>query len=288
MALVFIFYEDHTLIWDHGKYCKTFETHASGLPECLFSSGYSRLETYSTMLASYYDDTINWAFSSKMKNKDFATSDEGGAIVYVTDDTVTLDIPMTVENMSSFFRNMKLKYNNGNGTCNIVTFLGVDFVDGMQLKCNIRLSDDSTKLVYPEMLNFIKNPDIAVIPQTSEEYCRDAANLNPLDLEHILKLVTLSLLQEEMLSYHYCLHYKPFPKLITLAEKGKIPKRLASLKGRCPICIPCLFGKAHKCPWHSKSKELHPIQRKSDNYPGARASMDHLVSAQPGLIVIGR
>jgi hypothetical protein len=53
------FYEDHTLIWDHGKYCRTFKTHALGLPECLFSSGYSRLETYSTMLASYYDDTVN-------------------------------------------------------------------------------------------------------------------------------------------------------------------------------------------------------------------------------------
>jgi hypothetical protein len=39
----------------------------------------------------------------KQKNIDFATSDEGGAIVYVTDDTVTLDVPMMVENMSSFF-----------------------------------------------------------------------------------------------------------------------------------------------------------------------------------------
>jgi hypothetical protein len=26
-------YEDHTLVWDHGKYCKTFKTHDSGLPE---------------------------------------------------------------------------------------------------------------------------------------------------------------------------------------------------------------------------------------------------------------
>ncbi len=129
----------------------------------------------------------------------------------------------------------------------------------MQLKCNIRLLDDSTKLVDPEMLDFIENPDIAIIPQTLEEYCRDATNLKPLDLEHILKPITLSLLQEEMLSYHYWLHREPFPKLITLTEEGEIPKRLASLKGRCPICTPCLFVKAHKCPWRLKSKELHPI-----------------------------
>ncbi len=79
--------------------------------------------------------------------------------------------------------------------------------------------DDSTKLIDPEMLDFIENPDITIIPQTLEEYCRDATNLKPLDLEHIIKPVTLSPLQEEMLSYHYQLHHEPFPKLITLAEK---------------------------------------------------------------------
>ncbi len=121
---------------------------------------------------------------------------------------------------------MKLRFNDGNGTRDIVTFIGIDFINGMQLNCNIRLLDDSTKLVDPEMLDFIANPDIAIIPQTLEEYCRDATNLKPLDLEHILKLITLSPLQEEMLSYHYLLHHEPFPKLITLAEKGKFQSAL--------------------------------------------------------------
>jgi hypothetical protein len=119
-------------------------------------------------------------------------------------------------------------------------------------------------LVDPETLDFIENTDIGIIPQTSEDHCRDAANLKPSDLEHMLKPVTLSPLQEEMLSFHYRLQHEPFPNLIALAEKGKIPKRLASLKGRCPICIPCLFGKAHKRPWRSKSKQSHPIRKKSD------------------------
>ncbi len=223
-------------------------------------------------------------FLFKTKDQNITDSKGDNVIVYVDGDTITLDMPLTVQNMSSFLQGMKLKFNNGNGTQDVVTFIGVDFIDGMQLKCNVRLSDDSTKLVDPEMLDFIENPDIAIIPQTSKEYCRDATNLKHLDLEHILKPITLSPLQEEMLSYHYWLHHEPFPKLITLAEKGGIPKRLASLKGQCPICIPCLLGKAHKRPLHSKSKELHPIQKSSDNHPGACASMDHLVSAQPGLI----
>ncbi len=62
-------YEDHLLIWDRSKYRKTFLTHASGLLECLFSSGYSCLEMHSTMLTSYYNGAINWAFSSKTKIK---------------------------------------------------------------------------------------------------------------------------------------------------------------------------------------------------------------------------
>jgi hypothetical protein len=72
--------------------------------------------------------------------------------------------------------------------------------------------------------------------------------------------------------------------MTVVAKLGKIPRHLASWKGRCPICVPCLFGQAHKCPWQSKSKEIHPIWKKCDDHPGARASMDHLVSAQPGLI----
>jgi hypothetical protein len=65
---------------------------------------------------------------------------------------------------------------------------------------------------------------------------------------------------------------------------GEIPSRLASFKGRCPICVPYLFGQAHKRPWQSKSKKIHPIWKKYNDHPGARASMDHLISAQLGLI----
>ncbi len=121
-------YEDHTLIWDHGKYCKTFKTHASGLPECLFSSGYSCLETYTLMLAfaSYYDDAVNWAFSSKAKNKDFANAEDGDTVVHIIDTSVLIVVPVTVENMSSFFQNMKLRHNDGNGTKDIFTFLAIE------------------------------------------------------------------------------------------------------------------------------------------------------------------
>jgi hypothetical protein len=57
-----------------------------------------------------------------------------------------------------------------------------------------------------------------------------------------------------------------------------------ALKGHCPICVGCLFDQAHKCPWQSKSKQKLPICKPTDDAPGKKASLDQMVSAQPGLI----
>jgi hypothetical protein len=284
-------YDSHTLFWDKARFNKTFHTASSGLPECLFSSGYSKLDVFSTMMSRVYDDTINWAFTSKDKLRDLAQVNDdssivgdNGGIVYADDNGITLDVPMTLTNLTSFFNGMHLRYNDGKGTRDIVKFLGADFVDDMQIKCSVQLSDDTVLLVDPETLNFIENPDVASIPQTSDDYLRESANISRSQLDTLLSPKSLSPLQEEMLSYHNRLHHTPFPKLIVMAQQGILPKRLASLKGRCPLCVACLFGQAHKRPWRSKSKQKHPIRKPSDDAPGKRASMDQLVSAQPGLI----
>jgi hypothetical protein len=49
--------------------------------------------------------------------------------------------------------------------------------------------------------------------------------------------------------------------------------------------VACLFGQAHKHPWGSKSKQKHPICKSTDDALGKQASMDQMVSAQPGLIL---
>jgi hypothetical protein len=212
-----------------------------GLLECLSNSGYSKLDLFSTTASKYYNNSINWAFASKDKLNDLLDDvDKNGdpipitqddVVVYKNDNEVLIDLPLTLTNLISFFDGMKLRYNNGNGTRDIVTFIGADFVDDMQIKCKIRLSNNSTILVNLETLNFQKNPDIALIPQTSEEYCREIQSVDPSQVEHLLAPKSLSPLQEEMMSHHYQLHHMHFPQLIVLAEKGIIPKRLASLKG---------------------------------------------------------
>jgi hypothetical protein len=60
-------FDDHTLFWDHGQFCKTYKTHSSGLPELLFNSGYSQLQSFTTFLQPYYDNTVHWAFCIGIK-----------------------------------------------------------------------------------------------------------------------------------------------------------------------------------------------------------------------------
>ena len=157
-------FDNHVLFWNQEQFKKTFITASSGLPKCLFNSGYSRLEAFSTMLSSFYDDKIRWALASnELANLD----DNRNNILTIGDNEVTLDIPLTLTNLVSFFKDMNLKYSDGQGTRDIVTFLGADFGKDMQIKCQIKLSNDLVILVDPESLTFIENPDIASIPQTS-------------------------------------------------------------------------------------------------------------------------
>ena len=281
-------YDSHTLYWDSARFSKTFHTASSGLPECLFSSGYSKLDAFSMMMSKEYDDTVNWALASKDKLHDLAQIDGGskivdndGGIAYADDNGITLNDPQTLMNLILFFTGMYLCYNDGKGTRDVVTFLDADFV---QIKCSIQLLDGTVLLVDPETLNFIENPDVALILQTSDDYLCESAELSQSQFQTLLSPKSLSPLQEEMLSHHNHLHHTPFPKLIVMAQQGVIPKRLASLKGLCPLCVACLFGQAHKCPWQSKSKQKHPICKPTDNAPGKRALMDQMVSAQPVLV----
>ncbi len=89
----------------------------SGLPECLFSSVYLKLEAFSTMIANVYDVAISWAFASKDKlhtlaqldDGDSIVNNDGGSIVYADDNGIMMDIPLTLTNLISFFDGIQLQ-----------------------------------------------------------------------------------------------------------------------------------------------------------------------------------
>ena len=56
-----------------------------------------------------------------------ASDDNGDVIVTVdSEGGVSFALAATVDNVVSFMRGMKLRYNDGNGTHDIVTFLDID------------------------------------------------------------------------------------------------------------------------------------------------------------------
>jgi hypothetical protein len=162
-------------------------------------------------LQLYYDDTVHCAFALESKDKALAQLDKGNVITSNADagiatvqrnGGVTIDVPLTLTNPVAFLQGMKLWYNDGSGTQDMVTFLSSHFVKDMRLKCKIKLSNDSVILVDPETLNVIENPDIASIPQTSSDYVQDSTNITPSQMEHIMYPKALLSLQEEIMSHH--------------------------------------------------------------------------------------
>jgi hypothetical protein len=72
----------------------------------------------------YYNDRAHWAYASISKDKDLAClddgksilSEDGSAIVYVTESKASMTVPATLTNLVSFFQGMCLRYNDGQGT----------------------------------------------------------------------------------------------------------------------------------------------------------------------------
>ena len=63
------------------------------------------------MMSMVYEDAKNWAFALKDKLRDLAQVDNGcssivdedGGIIYINGDDMTLDVPLTLTNLISFF-----------------------------------------------------------------------------------------------------------------------------------------------------------------------------------------
>ena len=79
------------------------------------------------------------------------------------------------------------------------------------------------------------------------------------------------------------MNHLPFPAMMKLSEKGIISKTFAILKDRLLVFVSCVFGMSPRRPWQSKGTP-GTIHKYSETEPGDCVSIDHLVSAQPGLI----
>jgi len=86
----------------------------------------------------------------------------------------------------------------------------------------------------------------------------------------------------ELLRWHHRFGHISFKKLQMLAKMQILPKKLSTCK--VPLCTSCLFGKATRRPWRSKTSKSDKSRRRTITRPGQCVSVDQLESTTPGLI----
>jgi hypothetical protein len=85
----------------------------------------------------------------------------------------------------------------------------------------------------------------------------------------------------ELLRMHHRFNHTPMSKLQTMARQGILPRRLS--KCEIPACAACLYMKAKRRPWRTKStKEGQDVSK--PKRPGDLVSVDQLKSPIPGFV----
>ena len=240
-------YSTHVLSWNFGKYKKTFPTPISGLPELLFDKGFNKFQSFCCAVGDH---------------------------VHIIPDDDDHDDAL-------FMMEESITFQDGAGESDTVKYLGPMTREGM-VKHKIKRSDDSEFLVDREHLSSLSTPNISTVPVEIEQYAAELPNLSK---EHLAQISNPQILdddQRELIALHNKLNHLPFPSMIKLAEIGKIPKKLAKLKNRLPVCMSCVFGRAHKRPWRFKGKKgstSSKIRNDNEVAPGDCVSLDQMVSA---------
>ena len=89
--------------------------------------------------------------------------------------------------------------------------------------------------------------------------------------------------QAALMRLHEQLGHCSFAQLKQMAEQGIIPRKLAKVPP--PKCPSCLYGKAHRKPWHTH--KIDP-KIKPSTVPGAVVSINQLESPVPGFVPIAK
>ena len=288
-----------TLIWDKGRYRRTFYHPTSGLPELPINAGTSRFRTFCSRIGDHCKPP-SFAYTSAHSRTPnsigiaIMADDEGDSVAnHEGDDasasrvTVSDEPGAAMSERASIFGvndvvHLRLDMAN---LSTIAKILSVEPTDGAETKYTVEDAKGERYTVTRECLYDIGGVDIADIPSAEKDFESLATTLSAEELVELYARLTnpssLTPAKEEFISWHHRLNHLPFPMMKRLAEMGVLPKRLASVS--FPRCASCMFGKAHRKPWRTSSAS-GSIRNEDDNQPGRRVSIDQLVSAQPGLV----
>jgi len=157
---------------------------------------------------------------------------------------------------------------------------GDDYDEDLTYEANV-VSDDESE--YNE-----SNDDIEMQDESRDEPLTTTFDLNgPTNTQD----VTIDEQEEdtipqdvsaEFLRWHHRLGHLPPTKMRIMARLGMLPRKLVNC--RVPICTSCIYGKATRRPWRSKTRKAESNNVVKLTKPGKCVSVDQLESSTPGLI----
>ena len=147
----------------------------------------------------------------------------------------------------------------------------------------VQMEDGHEMEVTKDFLFPLDAEDLVQIPITRTQVVAQLENLTPEALEALLNPPEQTELLKEFMAWHVRLGHLRFASMFRLCKVGVLPNKFAALEGSKLICPHCVFGNAKRRQWR-QSKKNGSIRSPKDTLPGDATSIDHIISAQPGLV----
>ena len=147
----------------------------------------------------------------------------------------------------------------------------------------VSLPDGQELEVTEEFLFPLDEVDLVHVPITRQQIENQIENLTPESLEALLNPPEQTELLKEFMAWHVRLGHLSFPNMFTQCKAGLLPRKFLSLENTTLMCPHCKLSTAKRRAWRTKSN-YGSLRSDKDKLPGDATSMDHVISAQPGLV----
>ena len=277
------FWQHSVFHWDHDKHSVTFYRPTSKLPVLHLATGSSTLSSFALL----FDKAgLNMNYSAMVMCQTCLPMDKKQDVCLTSEEVKELDdrnVKPQIDLSSLPQPGTKVKYFGEDGV-EVVDLVDVSVDSATQVQYfTLLLRDGHTIKVTKEFIGSLQDQDLSYIPVTKDQVEKHLKYLDARSLEALLVPVESTPAIKEFMAWHVRTGHLPFHKMFKLCKEGYLPKRFLKLKKVNLTCPHCIVSKCRRRAWRSKG--LHGSLRKSDeDQPGNKVSIDHLVSAQPGLV----
>lgn len=278
-----------TFSWNFNQHQLDFSHSINKLPVVSVKVGYDTFESFCTLFeragAMFEPPTLSSC-------RTMLPTDTSQDLCYLTATNTNQDsvirhrfaLPSSLSGPPFKIGDRAVLTHNG-GVHQVVDIMNVNLNEATSTyKYDVALRDGSIMEVTKEFLSPMDEHDFALLPIELQDV---QAHINHLDPETVEALLNPALKSEEVLEFiawHVRAGHLPFSVMANLCDAGQLPKRFKKIAlDKKVVCPSCVFGKCKRKPWRTKGPH-GTIRRDTETEPGDRTSIDHLISAQPGLV----